>query len=159
MKDPSLHQALFLLGCPELPVQTSLAIYLADLITNLGGHVVIAGNKASLNLIRTADPKGHYVRDTADLDAVIGDLAQKTMDADICYVFIHNDAGISYLATASALISGEATGMIFGPEAQSLAHQCSDLDLKHIWAKAVHNPGPMISKIKDEVERWAASTR
>lgn len=150
-------KALLMLGCPEVPVQTSLAIYTLDLLVKSGTRVTIAGNNAALGLVRTADPGGHYIKDTADLDATIGGLAEKRVDADICYVFIHNDAGVSYLATAAALISGEAVGIIFGNDAQTLAQQCDDAGLENIWARAVHNPKPIISKVNMEVERWAAS--
>lgn len=157
--DPHVRRALLLLGCPEIPVQTSLAIYMLNLLNARGADVMTAGNTAALELVTTADPARCYVKDTADLDETIGDLAGKKTDADICYVFIHNDAGISYLATAAALVGGEAVGIIFGQEAQSLSEQCSELKLRHIWARAVHNPRPLKSKIEQEVERWAASSR
>lgn len=150
-------KALLLLGCPEVPVQTSMAIYTSDLLVKSGAAVTIAGNNAALGLVMTADPSRHYIKDTADLDATIGALAEKRVDADICYVFVHNDAGLSYLATAAALVSGEAVGIIFGNDARTLAQQCDDIGLKYIWARAVHNPKPIISKINMEVERWAAS--
>jgi hypothetical protein len=72
-------------------------------------------------------------------------------------VFIHNDAGVSYLATVNALISGEAVGVIFGHDPQVLVVQCEEAGLKNIWARAVHNPTPLKSKIKSEVDRWSAS--
>lgn len=150
-------KALLLLGCPEVPVQTSLAIYTSDLLEQSGASVTIAGNNAARGLVLTADPAGHYINDTADLDATIGALSEKRVDADICYVFIHNDAGVSYLATAAALISGEAVGIIFGNDAMTLAQQCDDAGLEHIRARAVHNPKPIISKVNMEVERWVAS--
>lgn len=149
-------KALLMLGCPEVPVQTSLAIYILDLLVKSGAMVTIAGNNAALGLVRTADPARHYIKDTADLDATIGGLAEKKVDADICYVFIHNDTGVSYLATAAALISGEAVGIIFGNDAMAMAQQCDDAGLENIWAGAVHNPKPILSKVNREVERWAA---
>ncbi len=159
IKSQKEYRALLFLGCPEVSVQTSLAIYLTDLLDRKGVQVTISGNNAALELVRTADPAGHYIKDTADLDATIGALAGKEVDADICYVFIHNDAGVSYLATASALVGGESVGIIFGKSAQSMGQQCDDLGLTNIRAKAVHNPRPLKSKINSEVERWAASTK
>lgn len=152
-------KGILLLGCPEVPVQTSLAIYLTSLLNKSGVQVRIAGNMAALELIRTADPAGFYVKDTADLDATIGALASKDVDFDICYVFIHNDAGVSYLATVSALVSGYCAGIIFGDNAQALGEQCDDLGLTNIRARAVHNPRPLKSRILSEVERWVASTK
>lgn len=150
-------KALLIMGCPEVAVQTSLVLYTSHLLMNKGCNVVIAGNNSALELIRLADLQGHYVKEMADLDVTIGDLAQKTFDPDICYAFIHNDAGVSYLATVNALIGGEAVGIIFGHEPQALVRQCQEADLKCIWAKAVHNPRPLESKIKTEVDRWSAS--
>jgi len=150
-------KALLLLGCPEVPVQTSLAIYMSDLLVKSGISVTIAGNNAALGLVRTADPAGYYIKDMADLDATIGALSEKRVDADICYVLIHNDAGVSYLATAAALISGEAVGIIFGNDVVTLAQQCDGAGLEYIRARAVHNPKPIISKVNMEVERWVAS--
>ncbi|MEA3293774.1 MAG: DUF1890 family protein [Euryarchaeota archaeon] len=152
-------QALLLLGCPEVAMQTSLALYTLDLLVTDGVNTLIAGNNAALELVRTADPKEYYVKDMMDLDTAIADLAEKRMDPDICYVFIHNDTGISYLATVNALISRQAMGIIFGPEAKTLAQQCTDLQLKNIWARAVHNPGPLRAKITKEIEHWAALKR
>jgi len=119
------------LGCPEVAMQTSLALFTLDLLVTDGINTLIAGNNAALGLVRTADPKGYYVKDMLDLDTAIADLAEKRMDPDICYVFIHNDAGISYLATINALISRQAMGIIFGPEAKTLAQQCTDLQLNN----------------------------
>lgn len=153
----SKPRALLIMGCPEVPIQTSLVLFTSHLLVNIGCNVLIAGTQAALNLIKMADPEGHYVKETADLDTTIGDLAQKILDPDICYVFIHNDAGVSYLATASVLISGITVGIIFGHDPQVLVRQCSEANLTYIWARAVHNPVPLESKIKTEVDRWSAS--
>jgi hypothetical protein len=152
-------QALLVLGCPEVALQTSLAIYTLNLLTKNGANVLIAGNNAALELVRTADPEGYYIKKTIDLDAAIASLAQKRINTDICYVFIHNDAGISYLATVNALIDTEAVGIIYGRESQALAMECDDLNLKYIWAKTVHNPRPLRLKIEKQVEHWAASNK
>ena len=159
IRETHITRALLLLGCPEIAVQTSLALYTTYLLSQCGVSVVIAGNNAALEHITTADPAGHYTDKLVDLDTTIGNLAQKTEDFDICYVFVHNDAGVSYLATAGSLISGEAVGIIFGPKAQLVAHQCEEEGLKNIWARVVHNPRPLKSKITKEVKRWDASTK
>lgn len=150
-------KALLLMGCPEVAVQTSLVLYTSHLLKNKGCNVMIAGNNSALELTRMADPQEHYFKESADIDSTIGALAQKVFEPDISFVFIHNDAGVSYLATVNALISGEAVGVIFGHSPLLVARQCEEADLKCIWAKAVHNPRPLKSKIKREVDRWSAS--
>ncbi|MHC1610798.1 MAG: DUF1890 family protein [Candidatus Methanospirareceae archaeon] len=44
-------RVLLLLGCPEVPVQTSIALYLASRLKNAGMDVFVAGTDAALDLI------------------------------------------------------------------------------------------------------------
>jgi hypothetical protein len=52
---------LLLLGCPEVPVQTGIALYLASRLKNAGMDVFVAGTDAALDLIKVSDPDGRYV--------------------------------------------------------------------------------------------------
>ncbi|MEA1966302.1 MAG: DUF1890 family protein, partial [Euryarchaeota archaeon] len=94
-----MSNALFLLGCPESPVQTAIALYLANGLKRDSIDVTVAGTKAAIALLKVSDPEGNYVRKTADLDSCIENLAEKKVDFDLCFVFVRNDAGISYLST------------------------------------------------------------
>lgn len=150
-------KALLALGCPELPVQTSLALYLAQKLQKEGIEVTIAGTNAAVSLIRVADPDRHYSKHLTDLDRTIEGLAEKRTDYDLAFVFIHSDSGISYLATLKSLSKGNVTAVIFGKEIESLVAMAEEQGTPTIAARAVHNPMPL--KIKfDEVEQWAAST-
>ncbi|MHC1599736.1 MAG: DUF1890 family protein [Candidatus Methanospirareceae archaeon] len=153
--------ALLLLGCPELPVQTSIALYLANRLTNAGMEVFIAGTDAALELLKVSDPDGHYVdvEKIIKLDKCIESLAEKRMDFYLCSVFVHNDAGIAYLATVHEISNACPFAIIFGKDAESLAGQI-DFECEKLVAKAVHNPLPLKRKIDDkikEVKRWAVS--
>ena len=63
--------ALILLGCPQVPVQTSLAIYLCHALKAHGILPTIAGTTSARKLVDVADPEGHYIGPFIDLDACI----------------------------------------------------------------------------------------
>lgn len=149
-------KALLLMGCPELPVQSAAALYIANKLNNEGFEVTVAGNNAALSLLLNSDPERHYVKKVIELDRCIANLAEKKIDFDICFVFIHSDSGISYLATVKSLSKAKTIAVIFGKEIDSLIEASGDSII--IAAKAVHNPTPLKVKI-DEVKSWAALTR
>lgn len=146
-------KALLMMGCPELPVQTAAALYIANKLNTEGFDVISAGNKAAIGLLLNSDPERHYVRKVMDLDRCIGALAEKKIDFDLCFVFIHSDSGISYLMTVRSLSKAKTIAVIFGKDIEPLIQSSSDSII--IAAKAVHNPAPLKSRI-DEVKSWAA---
>ncbi|RZN33540.1 MAG: DUF1890 domain-containing protein [Methanophagales archaeon ANME-1-THS] len=153
--------ALLLLGCPEVPVQTGVALYLASGLKNAGMAVYAAGTDSALDLLKISDPKGCYLdpEKLIGLDTCIEALAEKRMDFDLCSVFVHNDAGLSYLATIQSLSTAKLYAIIFGKDAEALAAQI-EFTCEKLAARAVHNPAPlkrMIDATIKEVERWAAS--
>jgi hypothetical protein len=155
------EKALLLLGCPELPVQTGVALYLASKLKEAGMAVFVAGTDAALHLLRVSDPQGHYVdaERMINLDKCIESLAEKRIDFDLCTVFVHNDAGISYLATIQSISNAKLFAIIFGSDAESISGQI-DFECEKLVAKAVHNPIPLKKKIDSmmkEVKRWAVS--
>ena len=145
-----------MMGCPELPVQTAAALYIANKLDREGFEVISAGNKAAITLLLNSDPEKHYIKKVMDLDRCIGALAEKKMDFDLCFVFIHSDSGISYLATIKSISKAKTIAVIFGKEIEPLIEESTDSVI--IAAKAVHNPTPLQAKI-DGVKSWAALTR
>ncbi len=141
------------MGCPELPVQTAAALYLANKLNFEGFEVTSAGNKAAINLLIDSDPGKHYIRKVMDLDRCIGDIVEKKMDFNLCFVFIHSDSGISYLATFKSISNAKLIAVIFGKEIEPLIKASAGSMI--IAAKAVHNPSPLRLKI-DGVKSWAA---
>jgi hypothetical protein len=145
--------ALLVLGCPEVPVQTSIALYLMGVLRRAGIHPVVAGTKAARALLDVADIDRHYVGDLLDLDQCIGEIAEKRRDADLCFVFVHKDSGISYAATLASLLQGQVYALIFGDHAQELADQIT-FPIHLITAKATHNPGPLKRRIDALAGEW-----
>ncbi|MDH7592780.1 MAG: DUF1890 domain-containing protein [Methanomicrobiales archaeon] len=145
------HEALHLLGCPEVPVQTSIALYLMYLLRERGIRSTVAGTKAARSLVDLADPERHYVSGIMDLDEYIGMLAEGRLDYGHSFVYIHNDAGVSYAATVSALTKGQAYAIVFGSHAEERAAEIT-FKCRVIAAKVTHNPMPLKIKIEKALE-------
>ncbi|MCQ8902666.1 MAG: DUF1890 domain-containing protein [Methanothrix sp.] len=146
--------ALLLMGCPEVPVQMSLVLYLSGTLRDKGVEVFIAGNPAALNLARVADRKRCYLGRMIEIDRAIADIVEGRRDFSMCFAFAHNDAGITYAATVRALLPESKLFMIiFGRNAEELA-AVVDFDAEKLVERAVHNPLGLKKKI-DEVLAWA----
>jgi hypothetical protein len=137
-------------------VQTEAALYIANKLNGEGFEMTAAGNKAAISLLLNSDPEKHYIKKLMDLDRCISALAEKNMDFDLCFVFIHSDSGISYLATVRSLSKAKNVAVIFGKDIEPLIEASAGSII--IAAKAVHNPTPLRAKI-DGVKSWAALTK
>jgi len=143
------NNALLLLGCPESPVQTGIALYLASRLGKEGIDVTVAGTRSALNLIRISDPDGHYVdgtRGMVDLDLCVANLAENKIDFDLSFGFVHNDAGVSYLATMRSISNAKLVAIVFGSDADALASSM-DFDCEKLVSATAHNPIPLKKKI------------
>jgi hypothetical protein len=138
--------ALLVMGCPEVPVQMSMVIYLTHRLKSSGWDVTVAGTNAATKLLKIADPEGHYVQKLVDLDNLIADVVEKKIDFDICFAFMHSDAGMTYGATFSAISKAKLYAVVFGKNAEALAESI-DYPAEKIVAVATHNPAPLKSKI------------
>jgi hypothetical protein len=148
--------ALLLLGCPEVPVQMGIALYLAGRLEKSGIRATVAGNPSVIQLARVSDPDQHYVKRVMNLEKAMADLIEGRVHPEIIVAFAHNDAGISYAATVRYVSpSSRLYLIIFGREAEELAG-LAEIDCEKIVERAVHNPGQLKKKI-DGVFGWAAS--
>ncbi len=149
-------KALLVLGCPEVPVQTGIALYLGSILKDQGFTVTAAGTPSAVSLMRTADPKKAYIDSYIDIDRCIDQIAEGTFDVDLAFGFIHKDSGMQYLGTIAALSQGTPVAIVFGREAEPLSAEVSEaIEGVHVvWAKAVHNPLPLKKKI-DTIGQWA----
>ncbi len=152
---PEEKTALLLLGCPEVPVQMGIALYLAGRLEKSGYRVTVAGNPSVIQLVRVSDPDQHYVKRVMNLERAMADLIEGRVHPDITVSFAHNDAGISYAATVRHVSRTRLYLIIFGRKADELA-VLAEFDCEKIVEQAVHNPGQLKKKI-DGVFGWAAS--
>ena len=139
-------KALLVMGCPEVPVQMSIAIYLAQRLRKSGYDVTVAGTDAAVKLLKVADFDSYYVQKTVDLDQLIPEIVEKKIDFDLCFAFMHSDAGMTYGATFSAISKAKLYAVVFGKNAEELA-KTIDYPAEKIVAKATHNPTPLKNKI------------
>jgi hypothetical protein len=153
--EPGGKTALLLLGCPEVPVQMGIALYLASRLEKSGVSVVLAGNPSVIQLIRVSDPDQHYVKRMMNLEKAMADLIEGRVRPDITVAFAHNDAGISYAATVRHVSSSRLYLIIFGRDAEALAG-LAEFECEKIVERAVHNPAQLKKKI-DGVFGWAVS--
>ena len=145
--------ALLVLGCPQVPVQTSIAFYLISRLKKAGIIPIVAGNKAANTLLVVSDPDRHYLGEVMDLDRAVAQITEKKRDFDRCFVFVHNDAGVSYAATMGAISGAKLYALVYGEHFDEEAKKI-DFPCTVIAAKAVHNPLPL-KKAIDEVTPWA----
>ncbi len=157
MTEKNEQTALLLLGCPQVPVQTSMALYLAHGLKEHGIRPVIAGTTAARRLMEVADPGRHYLDEMNDLDEMIDAITGKKRDFDLCFVFIHNDSGIAYAGTMAYISKARVYALIFGEHAEELAEEI-EFPCEIVAAKATHNPMPLKRRL-DEVMQWAAVSK
>jgi hypothetical protein len=86
-----------------------------------------------------------------DLDKTLEDIIEKRTDFDICFAFMHNDAGMTYAATMSAISQARLYSIVFGIHAETLA-ETIEFDCEKIVAKAVHNPVQLKNKLDKVME-------
>ena len=144
-------KVLLMMGCPEVPIQTSIALYLSHKLTNLGLDVTVAGTDAATKLLKVSDSDGYYAKKLADLDKTLEDIIEKKTDFDICFAFMHNDAGMTYAATMSAISQAKMYSIVFGRNAEALA-ETIEFDCEKIVTKDVHNPVRLKSKLDKVME-------
>jgi len=149
--------ALILLGCPQVPVQTSMALYLVHGLKQQGIRPVVAGTPAARKLMEVADPGRYYLEEMADLDDTIDEITEKERDFDLCFVFDHHDSGIAYAGTMAYISKARLYALLFGEHAEDLVDEI-EFPCEVVAAKAVHNPMPLKRRL-DEVMQWAVSKR
>ncbi|WP_269848560.1 DUF1890 family protein [Methanosarcina horonobensis] len=76
---------------------------------------------------------------------------EKRDDFDICFAFMHNDAGMTYAATMSAISQAKLYSIVFGRNAEALA-ETIEFEGEKIIAKDVHNPLRLKNKLDKVVE-------
>jgi len=146
-------KVLLMMGCPEVPIQTSIALYLSHKLANSGCDVTVAGTGAANKLLRVSDSDSYYVKKLVNLDKTLEKVIEKIEDFDICFAFMHNDAGMTYAATMSAISEAKLYSIVFGRNAEALA-ETIEFDCEKIVSKVAHNPAQlknMLDKVVEEI--------
>lgn len=148
-----MGDVLIFIGCPQIPAQSPLVLYIADFIKDAGHNPVVASNPSARQLVKASDMKGHYVKDYKDVERTINEIADG-LKYKLIISLIHNDAGLTYTSTVAAL-SPDSTivSVFFGEHAYDLENECG-YETEKIVAPVTHNTRPLLAKL-DEVLEWA----
>ncbi|WP_178647997.1 DUF1890 domain-containing protein [uncultured Methanobrevibacter sp.] len=140
-----MKKALVLLGCPEVPAQTPMAVYASYKLSKLGYDVTIAANPAATKLVTVSDPEDYYVKNLVDLDQCLDEI--KPGDFDLLVGFVHKDAAASFFVTFYHLLNTESLALVFEKD-PDLLKEYTDIvkentDATVISVRAFHNPTPI----------------
>lgn len=140
-----MKKALILLGCPESPSQTPLAIYTAHKLTNMGFEVTLASTPSAMKLLEVSDPDGYYIKNKIDLESCLDTL--KEGDYQLLIGFAHKDAAVSYFVTFYYILNTKSIALVFHRDAEMLESFQETIkdntEAEIVSARAYHNPTPI----------------
>ncbi len=144
-----MKKALILLGCPEAPSQTPLAVYSTYKLKEIGYDVTIASTPSAMKLLEVSDPEEFYVTSKVDIESCLENLKEK--DYDLLFGFVHKDAATAYFVTFYHILNTESVALVFEKDIDLLEKFVNDVQESTqsdiISAKAYHNPTPLRVKI------------
>ena len=144
-----MKKALILLGCPESPSQTPLAIYTTYALKKVGYEVTIASTPSASKLLEVSDPEAVYVNKRIDIESCLENLEENKYD--LLVGFVHKDAAVSYFVTFYHILNTKSLAIVFEKDANLLEKFVNDVqentDANIISARAYHNPTPLRVKI------------
>ena len=144
-----MKKALILLGCPESPSQTPLALYTAHKLSKIGFEVTVASTPSASKLLEVSDSEEFYINKKIDLELCLENLEEK--EYDLLVGFVHKDAAVSYFVTFYHILNTKSIAIVFEKDSDLLEKFLNDLkentDATLISARAYHNPTPIRVKI------------
>jgi len=144
-----MKNALILLGCPEAPSQTPLAIYTTYSLKKAGYEVTIASTPSASKLLEVSDPDQLYVNKKIDIESCLENLEENIYD--LLVGFVHKDAAVSYFVTFYHILNTKSLAIVFEKDGNLLEKFVKDVedntDANIISARAYHNPTPLRVKI------------
>ena len=150
-------KALVLLGCPETPSQTPMAVYVFNKLTKMGYEVTIAANPAASKLVKISDPENHYNLNLIDLERLLGSINEK--DFDLLVGFVHKDAAASFFVTFDQILNTESLALVFSRDIDEVEEFVSMIEesgsnAKIAAVRAFHNPSPIKVKFDKAIKEW-----
>lgn len=140
-----MKKALILLGCPESPSQTPMAIYAAQKLSKMDYDVSIASTPSAAKLLEVSDPDEYYVKNKTDIESCLDGLEQGQYD--LLVGFVHKDAAASYFITFYHILQCESLALVFEKDPELLEDfenmVAENTDAKIVAVRAFHNPTPL----------------
>ena len=150
-------KALVLLGCPETPSQTPMAVYVYNKLTKMGYDTTIAANPAAKKLVKVSDPEDYYHLDLVDLERHLGEI--KEGDYDLLVGFVHKDAAAPFFVTFDQILQTKSLALVFSRDADEVAEFVSMIEESGSNAlitavRAFHNPSPIKVKFDKAIKEF-----
>lgn len=154
-----MKKALILLGCPESPSQTPLAVYVTYKLKKMGYDVTTASTPSAMKLLEVGDPEGYYIKNKIDIDSCIDKLDKGAFD--LLIGFIHRDAAVSYFVTFNSILDTTSIAIIFEKDVEKLEEfqnmVSESTDATIVSARAFHNPTPLRVRFDKAVKKLTES--
>ena len=150
-------KALVLLGCPETPSQTPMAVYVFNTLKKMGYDTTIAANPAAKKLVKVSDPEDFYHLNLVDLERLLGEI--NPGDFDLLVGFVHKDAAASFFVTFDQILQTKSLALVFSRDADEVAEFVSMIEESGSEAKiaavrAFHNPSPIKVKFDKAIKEF-----
>lgn len=140
-----MKKALILLGCPEAPSQTPMAVYSVYKLTDMGYDVTVASTPSAMKLLEVSDPEELYVKNKVDIESCLENLEKGAYD--LLIGFVHKDAAVSYFVTFYHILNTTSLAVVFEKDPDLLASFVESIsestDANIVSARAYHNPTPL----------------
>lgn len=140
-----MKKALILLGCPESPSQTPMAIYAAQKLEKIDYEVTVTSTPAASKLLEVSDPDEYYIKNKIDIESCLDGLEKRQYD--LLIGFVHKDAAASYFITFYHILQCKSIALIFEKDPELLNDFTEmveeNTNAKIVAAKAFHNPSPL----------------
>jgi hypothetical protein len=144
-----MKKALLLLGCPEAPSQTPLAVYTTYKLKEVGYEVTIASTPSAKKLLEISDPENIYVTNKVDIETCLENLNED--EFDLLVGFVHKDAAVAYFVTFYHILNTKSVAITFEKDIDLLEKFIKDIqestEADIISARAYHNPTPLRVKV------------
>ena len=150
-------KALVLLGCPETPAQTPMAVYVFNKLTKMGYDTTIAANPAASKLVKISDPEGLYNLNLVDLERTLGGI--KEGDYDLLVGFVHKDAAAAFFVTFDQILNTKSLALVFSRDADEVEEFVNMIEESVSNAlitavRAFHNPSPIKVKFDRAIKEF-----
>ncbi len=150
-----MKKALILLGCPEAPSQTPMAVYSTYKLTSMGYNVTVASTPSAMKLLEVSDPEEFYVKNKIDIESCLENLEEESFD--LLIGFVHKDAAVSYFVTFYHILNTRSIAVIFEKDTELLENFVESIkestDATIVSARAYHNPTPLRVKFDRAVKK------
>ncbi|AXV36972.1 MAG: DUF1890 domain-containing protein [Methanobacteriaceae archaeon] len=140
-----MKKAIILLGCPESPSQTPMAIYVTNKLKKKGYEVTISSTPSAMKLLEVSDPESFYIEKKIDVESCLESIEEGSFD--LLVGFVHRDAAVSYFVTFENILNTKSLAIISEREMEVVNEYVNMIkestNAEIVSARAYHNPTPL----------------